>query len=134
MPFAASACSGLWSLCDSFCQFPQEGVHLGVGAFDILYLAAGVHNGGMVSAAQMAANFLEAVLGQISGQVHANLAGLSNTLTAFLALQIGKSDVKMVGYRFDNICDAYMPRRQANLSVQGCLSQFKCNLLAGGGC
>ena len=51
---------------DLFCQFGQQCVHLWVGALSLANLAAGVHNGCMVSPAQVATNLFEAVLGQIS--------------------------------------------------------------------
>jgi hypothetical protein len=56
----------------------------------------------------VAADFFEAVFGQASGQVHADLAGLGDALTAFLALQIGQANVKMIGDHFDDIGDARM--------------------------
>ncbi len=48
---------------DLFCQLVQYSVHLRVGGFGLADLAAGVHNSSMVAAAQMTANFFEAVLG-----------------------------------------------------------------------
>jgi hypothetical protein len=62
----------------------------------------------VVSSAEVASDFLEAVPGQISGQIHANLTGGSDALAAFFALQINKSDIEMPRYNIDNISDAYV--------------------------
>jgi hypothetical protein len=56
----------------------------------------------------MASDFLEAVPGQISGQMHTNLTWGSNALAAFFALQINESDIEMPRYNIDNISDAYI--------------------------
>ena len=53
----------LRGLCDLFLQFAQYGVHFGVAVLGLANLAASVHNGCMVPAAQMAANLLKAVFG-----------------------------------------------------------------------
>ena len=51
------------ALCDSLCKFVQKCIHFRVGVLGPGYLRAGVHNGCVVTAAQMPANFFETVLG-----------------------------------------------------------------------
>jgi len=76
--------------------------------FDCFYFAAAVYNSCVVASAKVSSNFLEAVPGQISGQIHTNLTWCNNALVTFFALQISKSDVEMPGYDIDNISDAYI--------------------------
>jgi hypothetical protein len=63
---------------------------LRVVVFFLAYLMAGIHNYCVIPAAEVASDFLEAVAGQITCQVHANLAGFSDALAAFFTLQIHK--------------------------------------------
>ena len=57
----------------------DEGVE---GGADVLIVVAefvdgavGVEDGGVVASAEMAADFFEAVIGQVAGQIHADLTG-----------------------------------------------------------
>ena len=100
--------SSLLSLRDLLRQVVQEGTHFGIGVFGLADLAACVHNGRMVAPAQVAADFFEAVFGQISRQVHTNLARLGNTLAPLFALQIGKTNIEMTRYNLGNIRNTYM--------------------------
>ncbi len=67
-----------------------------------------MHNSCVVASAEVPSDLLEAVPGQISGQIHTNLTGCSNALAAFFALQINKPGVEMPSHDIDNIRDAYI--------------------------
>ena len=70
----------------------QEGVD---GQSDLFVLVAesidtavGVDDGGVVSAAEMSADFFETVFGEMAGEIHADLSGESNAATASFSLEI----------------------------------------------
>jgi len=90
-----------------------------------------VHNSGVVSAAKMAANLLQAVTSQIASQVHTNLTRQRDGLAALLALQIGEADVEMVGNNVDDIADGDVLCCGFELAVKGGLRQFERNFGAG---
>ncbi len=109
----------------------EGGVHFGVVVFQVVNFSAGVHNGCMVAAAKMAANLLQAVTSQIAGQVHTNLTRQCDGLAALLALQIGESDVEMLGYNVDDVADGDMPCCGFELAVKGGLRQLERDFRAG---
>ena len=78
----------------------------------------------------MAADFLQTVLGELSGQIHTNLSRLSYALAAFLALQVRKADIEMPGHDIGNIADSYMPCGHVNLALHRRLGYFKGNFFA----
>lgn len=92
-----------------------------------------MHYGCVVSSAEVASDLFEAVLSEVSGQVHADLAWLGYALASFFALQVGEADVKVPGYDLDDIGYADMPCGELDLSVEGGLGQFEGNFLSGGG-
>ena len=97
-------------------------MHWGVGFFSSCYLAAGLHNGGVVASSEMAADFLKAVSGQVSGQIHTYLARFGDALTSLFALQVCKAHVEMVGNDVDDVCYTYVFYGCLDLTFQGDLS------------
>ena len=65
------------------------GAEGGVGLAEALDCPVGVENGAMVSAAEVAADFFQAVPGEASRQVHADLAGEADGFATFSALHGG---------------------------------------------
>ncbi len=63
----------------------------------------GVHDGGVVAAAEVAADFLEAVAGFLASEVHADLAREGDGFVAFFGLQIGEADVVVPDDGFDDL-------------------------------
>jgi len=63
-------------------------VHFGVAFAEVLDFGIGVHNGGMVPAAEVAADFLQAVLRELPGKIHTNLSWFGYTLATLLALKV----------------------------------------------
>ena len=86
---------------------------------------AGVHNGRVVSAAQMPADFLQTVLSELSGKIHTNLTRLRDALAAFFALQVRRPYVEVPRHNVDDVADFYAFRRGLNLPVEGGLCHFK---------
>lgn len=97
-------------------------MHWWVGFFSPCYLTAGVHNGGVVASSEMAADFLKAVPGQVSGQIHTYLARFRDALTSPFALQVCKAHVEMVRNDVDDVCYAYVFYSGLDLTFQGDLS------------
>lgn len=88
----------------------------------------------MVSSAEVSAYFFEAVFGEVSSKVHAYLSGQSNALTSFFALQVGQSDIKIIGYNIDNLGDSNALFRDKVICSEGLLCQFKSDFGADGFC
>ena len=103
---------------DASFEVGEKGVHFGVGLLQIIDFTARVHNGRMVSAAQMAANLLKTVTSQIAGQIHTYLPRQSYRLAPSLALQIGQPNIEMVGNDVDNVADGDMTSRRFELAVK----------------
>ena len=69
-------------------------MHFWVAFAQFLYFTAGVHNGRMVAASEVSPDFLQAVLCELSGEVHTNLSRFGDTLAAFLTLESAKRILK----------------------------------------
>ena len=77
-------------------EFIDAIAEIGVGFVQLFDLGARVNDSRMVASTEMTADLFETVAGQASCQVHADLPGQGNGLTAFFALQIGDADIEMV--------------------------------------
>src|ERR1051325_9133099 len=62
----------------------------------------GVHDGGVIAATEIAADFFQRIAGVPAGQVHADLAGESDGFVPLFALEIGDADVVILG---DGVAD-----------------------------
>lgn len=107
---------------------------LGIRLGESFNFRIGVEDGGMVSAAEVSANFLEAVFCEVSGKVHTYLSGQGDALASFFALQVGQSDIKVIGYNINNLGDSNAFFRHKVIGSEGLLCQFKGDLGADGFC
>ena len=86
----------------------------------------------MVSSSEVSTNFLEAVFGEVSSKVHTYLSGQGDALASLFALQVGQSDIKVIGYNIDNLGDSNALFRDKVVCSEGLLCQFKSDLGADG--
>ena len=87
-----------WPCVTSLGQFTQHCPHLG-GLPSLRFgdLVTGVHHGRVVPAAQVAADFFEAVLGQTTRAKYMQICrGMRNALAALLALEVAEPHVEML--------------------------------------
>ena len=110
--------SGVAGLGNVSGQLVKNGTHLGVGLSQVLDFTAGVHNGSVVPAAKVAADFLQTVLCEMPGQIHTNLSRLGDTLAAFFALQVRKADIEVACHDVGNVADSYVFCGGLNLAIQ----------------
>jgi len=80
-----------------------------------------VQNSRVVSAAEVAADFFEAVAREGAGQEHAYLAGQGDGLASLLTLQIGQPYIVIIGNGVDNLRDGDGPG-DVNFGADGTLS------------
>src|SRR5574343_1038272 len=72
-------------------------------------LAHRVQHGGVVAPAEQLANLGQALLRQLLGQVHGNLARPGNAGRALLAVHVGDLDLVVVGHRLLDVFHADLP-------------------------
>ena len=109
----------------------EGGVEFCVEFAEVFDFAAGVHNGCVVTAAEVAAYFLKRVFCKLAGKIHADLSWFGDTLAAFLALQVGEADIEMLRDGFDDIADSYMSCYGINLVAERGLRHFEGDFFAG---
>ena len=83
-----------------------------------------MQNSGVIASAEELANFRQAFLGQLFGQVHGNLPGPCNAGGSFFGIHVGYFDLVVVGHRFLDIFDRYLPV----LDGQKITQRFTCQL------
>ena len=96
----------------------QQRVHFRVRLLGVADLGAGVHDGGVVASAQVSADFFEAVLGEVAGQIHADLTRLGDALAPPLTLEIRQTDVEVMGDGVDDVGDADVAGCYPNLPLE----------------
>src|SRR6476659_3879519 len=69
----------------------------------------GVKDGRVIAAAEVAADFFEAIARVTARQIHADLAGEGNALVATFALKIRQANVVVLRYRIQDLLDGDPP-------------------------
>lgn len=109
--------------------------NLFIGFIYFFDFCAGVKDGGMVPSAQVAADFLQTVSGELPSEIHADLARQGDALTSLLALEVCDADVKFAADGFNNVSHCNRARGNGLLNAEGLAGQLGGNGLAGGfGC
>ena len=121
----------LLSALDHLLEHVDLVIELGVALAFLSDLSHGVHDGRVVSAAEVGADFGEAVLGQLLGEVHGNLARPGDVGGAALRMHFRDLDVVVVG---DGLLDA-LDRDQVvvdrELVAKDVLGDVDCDFLGG---
>lgn len=103
---AGLAAAAVLSAAQGLFQQVQVLVQVGVvGAFG-RDLAHGVQYRGVIAPAKHFADFRQAFLRHLLGQIHGNLAWLGNVGRALLAVHVGHLDLVEIGHRFLDVFDA----------------------------
>ena len=80
-------------------------VHLGVLLHVGVDGADGMQDGGVVAAAEVAADFFQAIARVLAGEEHADLAREGDGFVAFFALEVRQADVVVLGDGFEDLLD-----------------------------
>jgi len=90
----------------------------------------GVQGGGVVSAAEIAADFLEAVGGEVPGEGHGDLPGVGDASAASFSLEIAELDVEVFGDGGDDLGDGDLFFGLRGFLSKGLLGEIEGDLIA----
>ena len=114
------------------CEIFNSQANLFIGFEDFFDFGAGVQDGGVVSSAEVTADFLQTVASKLSAQIHTDLPGQGDALASFFALEVCNADIEFPADGFDDVGHGDGSLSGGLLNAERLAGQFRSNGLADG--